>query len=76
LAGPDTLNALNDDLFAGVQPRLNGNIHASLSAGFYPIGAKIIGRFSGIAAAVGAVRGDGGEVYLSPGANRRAMAVA
>jgi hypothetical protein len=44
--------------------------------GLHPIGAKIIGRFSGIAAAVGAVRGDGGEVYLSPGANRRAMAVA
>ena len=35
-----------------------------------------MGRFSGIDAAVAAVRGDGGEVYLSPGANGRAMAVA
>ena len=41
-----------------------------------PIGAKISGPFSGIHAAVAAVRGDGAEVYLSPGANRRARAVA
>jgi hypothetical protein len=47
-----------------------------LIPGSDPIGAKIIGQFSGIAAAVAAVRGNGGEVYLSPGANRRAMVVA
>ena len=54
----------------------NVQIRVKQAIGQDPIGAKIAGRFSGIAAGVAAVRGDGGEVYLSPGANRRARAVA